>query len=133
MRISSFSAIIESQYGDSMDVLRYKKGTNADGTTSNSLEPVPVASNIKCKVSNVMLEKPSDSDVSIVPLESTLKIFCSLSVDILPTDVIVARKKSDLGVVLITYKGTAGLPSFFPTHKEVLFNVEEVLNEQQRI
>lgn len=125
MKFSSFSALMTTMMTDTMDIYRYVETTNADGTTSLALTEQPLHADVYCRLSFSAMDNPKDEDIDQNPIRYSPVVFCPSTVDIKAGDELVVRRIQDDGSVLMTYKGQAGQPASYPTHKETRFFIAE--------
>ncbi len=116
--------IIESQFKDRVSVYRYENGKNADGTTYTNKNPVPISMNIPCKISYLNFDSPNPDEVDTNLVLLNPKLFVSVETDIRVGDYLSIDVLDMGGKIIGTYKGTAGLPNIYVTHKEILFNMK---------
>lgn len=116
--------IIESQFKDRVSVYRYENGKNPDGTTYTNKNPVPISMNIPCKISYLNFDSPNPDEVDTNLVLLNPKIFVSVETDIKMGDYLSIDVLDMSGKIIGTYKGTAGLPNIYVTHKEILFNMK---------
>lgn len=121
--ISSIASTLGILYTDRIDIYRFTHGTEADGTTSTSLPSTPTYANIPCRIS-FTTESAKDKDIGNVPINVQYQIFVMPSVDIQAGDEVVIYRK-DRGATMQTYRGIAGLPSVYPSHKQFAISIEE--------
>jgi len=108
-----------------MSITKHVSIVNEDATTSITLSPTPLYTEVPCRLSFPRMESPQNEQIDETPIMTTPKLFCDILTDIHEADVIVVSRKTKLGALLATYKGIIGLPNVFTTHKEVLFLVKE--------
>lgn len=125
MKLAGLGKLYAILYDDRMDVTHYDEGANDDETIDVFKPKEPAITDVKCRVSFGHDDLPTDRDVERDLVHFTPKIFCAPDVDLRPGDYIVARRVSDDGTILHTYHGKIGLPSWYSTHQEAYFYIEE--------
>lgn len=108
---------------DEIDIFRNTETTNTDGTTGETSSKEPLLKGIPCHISFVNADNPNPEVIDSQPIITMLKINCDLSADIQKGDYIVAKKLSNNGTVLETYKGIAGFPRVSQSRKSVLIEM----------
>lgn len=125
MKLAGLGKLYSILYDDKMDIRRYVKHKNEDGTTQTDLDMTPIATDVPCRVSFGHDDLPTDQKVDMDKINFTPKIFCACTVDLMAGDVITARRYSDDGTIIHTYEGSVGLPSWYSTHQEAYFHIDE--------
>lgn len=138
MKLSSFSKVIELTFLDKMTVYNYSEYEEptvdpsddipideSDKTTDVVINETPYIVDKPCKLSFINLENAADTNIDSNPIMYVPKLFFSIN-DILKVgDYVVVKRTLDTEEVIV-YEGNIGLPTVFPTHKEVLFLVDGV-------
>jgi hypothetical protein len=126
-RLGQYAKAFEWMYKDRCDIYRYFDETDPDDdTVTKVLSYEPIFRDIKCKISFYNNEFPNDKRDDDNPVEYNPMLFTRPDQDIIAGDFLVVRVMDDSGkIVLGTYKGDAGLPRIYVTHKQVLFAIDE--------
>ena len=122
---AKLTTIIESEFKDRVTAYNYQTKKNVDGTTSTERVLIPKFENIPCKLSFLNYESPNSSEVDTNLILLNPKIFFSLGINIEAGDYLEVLCKGADGNTIGTYKGVAGLPNVYITHKEVLFSMKD--------
>ena len=109
---------------DKMDIYRRQEIANPDGTTGETGIDVPLYTDIPCHVAFTKADNTNTATSETQPIIVGLRIHCNIDVDVQNGDYIVAKKLSDAGSVLETYKGNAGEPSVSQSRKSILMQME---------
>lgn len=121
IKLAPFGALLSDlMYGDTMTIYRHTQAVGADGTTSTSVVPTPIASGIKCRLSYTQSDDPETTMEDKNPVYLQIQVFCASTVDVHKGDKLVIQKLSDAGAVLKSYTGIANLPFMYVTHQEIL-------------
>lgn len=125
MKLAGLGKLYAIMYDDRMDVQRYVKHKNDDGTTQVDLDPTPIATDVPCRISFTHSDMPKDKDVDMDKIDFSPKVFCAPTVDLKAGDVVVIRRYSDDGQILHTYTGSLAMPSWYATHQEANIDIDE--------
>ena len=109
---------------DSMDIARKMEIENPDGTTGETEIETPIYTNVPCHIAFISADNPDSATSETKPIIVGLRINCSLDVDIQNGDYIIAKKLSNSGDVLETYKGVIGEPSVSQSRKSAEMKME---------
>ena len=109
---------------DSMDIARKMEIENPDGTTGETGIETPIYINVPCHIAFISADNPDSATSETKPIIVGLRINCSLDVDIQNGDYIIAKKLSNSGDVLETYKGVIGEPSVSQSRKSAEMKME---------
>lgn len=109
---------------DSMDIARKMEIENPDGTTGETGIETPIYTNVPCHIAFISADNPDSATSETKPIIVGLRINCSLDVDIQNGDYIIAKKLSNSGDVLETYKGVIGEPSVSQSRKSAEMKME---------
>lgn len=125
MKLRGLGKLYSILYDDQMDVTHWDEGENDDETIDVFKPREPDIKDVKCRISFGHDDLPTDKDVDRDLINFTPKVFCDPEVDLRPGDYIVVRRYSDDGTILHTYMGKIGLPSWYSTHQEAYFHIDE--------
>lgn len=125
MKIGGTAKFLETLYTDRMDVYRYTKVQNEDGTIETPLVLVPELADQPCRLSFNTQDSPKDYKVDEVPIIFVPKLFFKPNTPLLANDyVVVRRMMEDEVTVAQLYKGNIGLPAWYPNHQEALYLID---------
>lgn len=125
MKLTGLGTFFTILYDDRMDIYRTSKATNDDDTTDISYQPTPLYTDIACRVSFSSDDTGTDSEVDRNPVKFNPKLFCGADVDLQAGDYVTVRRYADNGSVTQVYQGQVGRPSWYATHQEAFFRIDE--------
>lgn len=109
---------------DEIDISRNMEIQNPDGTTGETSPNVPLYEKIPCHIAFITADNPNSNTSDTKPIIVGLQINCGLEVDLQNGDYVVARKLSNDGEVLETYKGLIGEPTVSQSRKSAQMKME---------
>ena len=124
MDYSKVRQIIENEFKDKFTSYNYVTAKNTDGTTATNRVKTPKLIDIPCKLSFLNYDSPTQGQVDTNLILLNPKIFFSLDYNIQAGDYLEVSCIGQDGSVLQVYKGIAGMPNVYITHKEVLFSMK---------
>lgn len=122
MKLGSFGSVMSLLYDDLITIYRHRGTINPDNTSGIERNPIPVATNIKCRVSFSQPDQSDPNSVTQNPMRISTKVFCSNTVDIRKGDWLIVTRKNDAGATIIVIEGLASQPVQYPTHQEVVLS-----------
>ena len=109
---------------DKMDIYRRLEIINPDGTTGETSENIPLYTDIECHIAFITADNPDSATSESQPIIVGLQINCGLEVDLQNGDYIIAKKLSNNGEILETYKGIIGEPTVSQSRKSAEMKME---------
>lgn len=124
-KFSVIGKIVNAFDTDRMNIYRNITIENPDGSTGESLSPVPIFEDVPCHLTFKRIDNPDAKTVDTIPVIVVLIVHCSINVDLENGDYLVVKRMGDNGRVLETYKGNIGMPAVSIGRQQVMLLVKE--------
>lgn len=129
LKFGNAASLFQSMlYTDELTTYRHDTVMIGDGTTrlTQLNMDLPFQSGVACRISFGTPDNPQSMAEDFNKKNIKVVIFCAPDVDVIKGDYLVVHRIDDVGNVLATYQGRAGLPSQFTTHKEIQMEETQV-------